>query len=91
MLVYSHWTDRCGIARKNNWGSRMDYFLTSKELKPHVIDVKYQSQIEGSDHCPVTIELDFTKEVKHAERSSNKEQEDAGEDEEVKDMAAQSE
>lgn len=32
MLVYSHWTDRCGIARKNNWGSRMDYFLTSVDL-----------------------------------------------------------
>ena len=52
-LVYSHWTDRCGIARKNNWGSRMDYFLTSTKLK--VIDCKYHAQIEGSDHCPVSL------------------------------------
>jgi len=61
LLVYSHWTDRCGIARKNNWGSRMDYFLTSHELKSRTIDVKYQSQIEGSDHCPVTLELNLSK------------------------------
>ena len=41
LLVYSHWTDRCGIARKNNWGSRMDYFLTAKDIANKVIDVKY--------------------------------------------------
>ena len=57
MLVYSHWTDRCGVARKNNWGSRMDYFLTSDHLRSRVLDVKYWSQIAGSDHCPVTLEL----------------------------------
>ena len=49
MLVYSHWTDRCGIARKNNWGSRMDYFLTSCDTeggklgKYRLLDVKYMS------------------------------------------------
>lgn len=56
-LVYSHWTDRCGIARKNNWGSRMDYFLTSDDLDQEIIDVKYHAQIEGSDHCPVSLTL----------------------------------
>lgn len=57
MLVYSHWTDRCGIARKNNWGSRMDYFLTSQSLRAQIKDVKYWAQIEGSDHCPLSIDL----------------------------------
>ena len=50
MMVYSHWTDRCGIARKRNWGSRMDYFLTSSDMaeggmlgKYRLHDVKYMS------------------------------------------------
>lgn len=55
-LVYSHWTDRCGTARKNNWGSRMDYFLAGPGTK--VVDVKYYAQIEGSDHCPVSLTYD---------------------------------
>jgi exodeoxyribonuclease-3 len=42
-LVYSHWTDRCGIARKNNWGSRMDYFLTSEQISDQLLDVKYHA------------------------------------------------
>lgn len=54
-LVYSHWTDRCGVARKNNWGSRMDYFLSSSSLG--IVDCKYHAQIEGSDHCPVSLSL----------------------------------
>lgn len=57
MLVYSHWTERCGIARKSNWGSRMDYFLTSTTLNKRLQDVTYHANIEGADHCPVSLSL----------------------------------
>ena len=93
MLVYSHWTDRCGIARKNNWGSRMDYFLSSGELKARVRDVKYQSQIEGSDHCPVTLELRYQSDLKKIDVEENlaakqdEEQRDSSDKEEEVGMA----
>ena len=61
LLVYSHWTERNPVARKNNWGTRMDYFLTSKRIDRCLIEQKYLPQIEGSDHCPVTLELDADK------------------------------
>ena len=38
LLVYSHWTERNPIARKNNWGTRMDYFLTSKKMSDCLVE-----------------------------------------------------
>jgi exodeoxyribonuclease-3 len=43
LLVYSHWTDRNPIARKNNWGTRMDYFLTSKKMAACLVNQKYNA------------------------------------------------
>lgn len=43
LLVYSHWTERNPIARKNNWGTRMDYFLTTKHLAPALIEQRYNA------------------------------------------------
>jgi len=41
LLVYSHWTERNPVARKNNWGTRMDYFLTSKRIDDCLVEQKY--------------------------------------------------
>lgn len=53
-FAYSWWSYR-GNARKNNTGWRIDYFCVSDSLKDRIIDAKIQSNIEGSDHCPVVL------------------------------------
>ena len=52
---WSHW----GQARANNVGWRIDYFFASKSLLPHLKSAKIHDDIIGSDHCPVSIELEF--------------------------------
>ena len=44
-------------ARQNNAGWRIDYFLTSEELKGRIEKAEIHSQVLGSDHCPVLLEL----------------------------------
>jgi exodeoxyribonuclease-3 len=53
---YSWWTYRAG-ARKRNIGWRIDYVLVSKDVEKKVKNVFIQSDVMGSDHCPVGIEL----------------------------------
>ncbi|WP_455515018.1 exodeoxyribonuclease III [Pseudostreptobacillus sp.] len=53
-FAYSWWSYR-GNARKNNTGWRIDYFCISESLKNRIIDSEIQSNIEGSDHCPVVL------------------------------------
>ena len=45
-------------ARKNNSGWRIDYFLISDQWKDHIGSAPIYSEIMGSDHCPVGLELD---------------------------------
>lgn len=54
--VYSWWNYRFN-SRKNNAGWRIDYFLTSKDLEPRLADAKIHTDIMGSDHCPVELDL----------------------------------
>ena len=54
--VYSWWSYRFN-ARKNNAGWRIDYWLVSKRLREQIRDAKIHSQILGSDHCPVELEI----------------------------------
>ena len=54
--AYSWWS-YFGNARKNNSGWRIDYVLISKELLPKLKEAFILNQIDGSDHCPVWIEL----------------------------------
>ncbi len=54
--AYSWWSYMFQ-ARKNNAGWRIDYFLTSDRLKDRLIDSKIHSEIMGSDHCPVELDL----------------------------------
>ena len=56
--AYSWWSYRFK-ARQNNAGWRIDYFLVSERLMPHVKDSFILPQVMGSDHCPVGLELDI--------------------------------
>lgn len=56
--AYSWWSYRLN-ARKNNAGWRIDYFLTSQELKENLKDAKIHSDILGSDHCPVELDIEW--------------------------------
>ena len=55
--IYSWWSYRFK-AREKNAGWRIDYFLTSKCLDPHLKDAKILTDITGSDHCPVELDFD---------------------------------
>lgn len=54
--VYSWWSYRFG-ARKRNAGWRIDYFIVSERLKDQLIDAKIHTDMLGSDHCPVELQL----------------------------------
>ena len=54
--AYSWWSYRFN-ARKNNAGWRIDYFLVSDELAPRIETASIYSEVMGSDHCPVMLEL----------------------------------
>ncbi len=56
--VYSWWSYRFN-ARKNNAGWRIDYFLVSESLKNNLKSAEILTDVYGSDHCPVTLELEF--------------------------------
>ena len=56
--VYSWWSYRFH-ARENNTGWRIDYFLTSKALDDKLVDAKIHTDIFGSDHCPVELDLNY--------------------------------
>ena len=54
---YSWWSYRAA-AREKNVGWRIDYFCASKRLKEFIQDAKILSDVYGSDHCPVQLDLD---------------------------------
>jgi exodeoxyribonuclease-3 len=54
--AYSWWTHWAN-ARARNVGWRIDYWLASKELADKALDAKIHSDVMGSDHCPVSIEI----------------------------------
>ena len=54
--AYSWWSYRFN-ARQNNAGWRIDYFCVTENLVPKLADAAILSDIHGSDHCPVMLEL----------------------------------
>lgn len=56
--AYSWWSYMFK-ARQNNAGWRIDYFLVSKCLNDAIQEATIHSDIMGSDHCPVGVELDI--------------------------------
>ncbi len=57
-VKYTWWSYRFN-ARANNSGWRIDYFVLSERIKDKIKEVELRNDIEGSDHCPVEIELDI--------------------------------
>jgi exodeoxyribonuclease-3 len=55
-VTYSWWSYRFQ-ARQKNAGWRIDYFVVSDRLLPQVQDAKIHTDILGSDHCPVELDL----------------------------------
>ena len=56
--IYSWWSYRFQ-ARSRNAGWRIDYFLVSERAKENMQDAKILTEIMGSDHCPVELEITF--------------------------------
>lgn len=56
-VTYSWWSYRFQ-ARQRNAGWRLDYFMISESLKDAVADAKIHTEILGSDHCPVELDLE---------------------------------
>lgn len=57
-VTYSYWSYRFR-AREKNAGWRIDYFLISDRLKPQLKDASIHTEIYGSDHCPVELDIDI--------------------------------
>ena len=58
--IYSWWSYRFK-AREKNAGWRIDYFIVSPSLKDRLQDASIHTEIMGSDHCPVELDIDFEK------------------------------
>ncbi len=56
-VKYSWWSYRAG-ARAKNVGWRIDYFLASRILQERLINADIYTDVMGSDHCPVLLEID---------------------------------
>ena len=54
--VYSWWSYMFH-AREKNSGWRIDYFIVSEDFKEYLEDAKIHTEVMGSDHCPVELEL----------------------------------
>ena len=56
--IYSWWSYMFK-SREKNAGWRIDYFITSKALDEKLLDAKIHTDILGSDHCPVELDIDL--------------------------------
>ena len=54
---YSWWSNRFG-ARKRNVGWRIDYAFVDEDLVPNIVSADIHHDVMGSDHCPISIELE---------------------------------
>lgn len=56
--IYSWWSYRFK-AREKNAGWRIDYFVVSESLRDKLIGASIHTEVFGSDHCPVEVDIDF--------------------------------
>lgn len=56
--IYSWWSYRFK-AREKNAGWRIDYFCTSESLDDKLRDAKIHTDVFGSDHCPIELDIDI--------------------------------
>ncbi len=57
-IEYSWWS-YMRQAREKNVGWRIDYFIVSNSLKDKILDAKIHTEVLGSDHCPIELDIDF--------------------------------
>ena len=57
-ILYSWWSYRF-FAREKNIGWRIDYFITSDNIKDKIKNADILTNIYGSDHCPVLLEIEL--------------------------------
>ena len=55
-MTYSWWSYRFH-AREKNAGWRIDYFLLSDRLAERMGDAKIHTEVFGSDHCPIELDI----------------------------------
>ncbi len=58
-FAYTWWSYR-GHARENNTGWRIDYFITSDDIKSKIEDSIIHSTVLDSDHCPIQLNINLT-------------------------------
>ncbi len=56
--IYSWWSYRFK-AREKNAGWRIDYFLVSEDAKDKIQEASIHTDVFGSDHCRVSLDIDF--------------------------------
>ena len=56
--AYTWWSNRMG-ARSRNVGWRIDYGFVDKDLKNNIVSANIFPEVQGSDHCPISIELEL--------------------------------
>ena len=57
-IKYSWWSYRFQ-ARQKNIGWRLDYFIVSNQIKDKVKNADILTNVEGSDHAPIILEIDI--------------------------------
>lgn len=58
--AYTWWSYMAKV-RERNIGWRIDYFITSDRMLPYVTGAAIHANVMGSDHCPIELEVDFSK------------------------------
>jgi exodeoxyribonuclease III len=53
------WWNMVTRARERNIGWRLDYFFVSPDLRDHIVEADIHADVEGSDHCPVSLTLNL--------------------------------
>ena len=56
--IYSWWS-YMRKAREKNVGWRIDYFITSKQIESKIQEAKIHTEVLGSDHCPVELDIEI--------------------------------
>ena len=54
--AYTWWSQRFGV-REKNIGWRIDMILCSEAVRPFLLDARIHSEVYGSDHCPISVDL----------------------------------
>lgn len=56
---YTWWSARAGV-RERNIGWRLDYHITDADFEERIISSRIHANLMGSDHCPVSLEMEFS-------------------------------